>query len=615
MAMSVLLTSTHAGNTVPKPDSIPALQREIESILSQKAGRTPGAAVAVVHREGPEWIAGFGLADVSTQRPVTPETLFRIGSVSKAFVALSLLKLQEEGKLRLDDPLRNHAPDLEFANPWESTDPVRLVHLLEHTSGWDNLPWADLAFDPAVEVSLRESLARRPSTRTSRWKPGTRFAYTNMGPSGSAYVVEKITGQRFEDYVAETWFRPLGMKSASYFGTPEVLRQLTQLYRRDGHAIYPYWKMTDRASGAINASANDMANYLQFYLNRGTFNGLQLLPPSAIDRMERPETTLGAREGLTTGYGLHLQTRIREGWVWFGHNGELPGAITDFAYLPELGVGYCIMTNSNDGGTVWAIGRAIRAYLTRNGSAPQLPPAVTLPPSLAHEYNGWYEPINPRNEAYRFLSRMFEMVKLEVGDTGFTLGGLGEKRSFVATGQRLFRSKPEPVATAVFIADRSVGTLIQVGGDTFRRLPGGVAQLQWALCVSPIALGITSFLFALVWIPRRLWGGLRGAPNLRVRVLPLLATLAAFALSAIAVQSLNEPLDRICRFSAWSVSIYILSIAFPVLSAWSLIVAWRTRRASMSRVVWWHSFTTALSLSIVSAYLAYWGAIAVRTWI
>jgi len=93
-------------NLVPDPGgSHVALQQQIEAILQRT--RTPGAGVAIVRRDGPEWIAGIGLADVAAHRPVTPDTLFRIGSLSKSFVALSILKLQEEGKLNLQDTLKS----------------------------------------------------------------------------------------------------------------------------------------------------------------------------------------------------------------------------------------------------------------------------------------------------------------------------------------------------------------------------------------------------------------------------------------------------------------------------------------------------------------------------
>jgi CubicO group peptidase (beta-lactamase class C family) len=615
LVVSITTTAIRAAEPETRPDSIAALQREIESILGRAASRTPGVAVTVVRREGPEWIAGLGMADIAAQKKVTADTFFRIGSTSKTLVALSVLKLEQEGRLRLDDTLKSRAPDLEFFNPWEETDPVRIVHLLEHTAGWDDIALKELAFNPAEEASLREGLSLRPATRTSRWRPGTRFSYSNLGPAAAAYAIEKITGQRFEDHVKETWFRPLDMKTASYFGTPEVRQQITQLHGSDGRTTYPYWKISVRPAGAINASARDMAGYIQFFLNRGAYGGAQLLPSSVIERMEHPTTTYAARDGLSAGYGLHLMMSVHDGRAWFGHNGGVMGGLTDFAYLRELGVGYCVMINSGNGRVLADIGRVVRRYLTRSMTPPPLPPPFILPSQVAKAYDGWYEPITPRQELGHFALRLVGMKKVTVGESGFTLQGLGKRKVFVATGPHTFRHANEAVATAALISDRSEGTLIEVGTATFRRLPPGVAPLQMASVVTILILAQSTLVFALVWVPRRFWGGLRTATHLRTRTLPLLSTLAGLALLVAIAATIPDPIERLGHPTVWSVSIFALSIAFPVLSFWSLFAAWRARHVPMPRLVWWHSFAAALALSTASAYLAYWGLAGWRSWV
>jgi CubicO group peptidase (beta-lactamase class C family) len=251
---------------IPKPaKSIAELQQQLEKIL--KDTNTPGMSVAIVHRDGPEWIAGLGKADVAAGRATGPETLFRIGSTSKAFASLSILKLTNEGKLSLEDPVHKLVPEVWFENPWEARDPVRVVDLLEHTTGWDDMHLREYAKD-ALGMGLREALDYDHHSRISRWRPGTRMAYCNSGPAVAAYIVEKITGQRFEDYATRNFFEPIGMKTATYF--PPTSATLTTLYQPGGKTPYPYWNILYRPAGSINASANDMAPYVQFYLNRGS---------------------------------------------------------------------------------------------------------------------------------------------------------------------------------------------------------------------------------------------------------------------------------------------------------------------------------------------------------
>ena len=174
----------------PKPaQSIAELQQQVEKIL--KDTHTPGVSVAIIHRDGPEWVAGLGKADVATDRGATADTLFRIGSTSKAFAALSILMLVDQGKLSLNDPVHKLVPEVWFENPWEATDPVRIVHLLEHTTGWDDMHLREYTKDWPGTMGLREALDYDHHSRVSRWRPGTRMSYCNSGPPVAAYIVEK----------------------------------------------------------------------------------------------------------------------------------------------------------------------------------------------------------------------------------------------------------------------------------------------------------------------------------------------------------------------------------------------------------------------------------------
>ena len=205
-----LMTPCYPSNA----ESIEELQKQIEDVL--KETNTPGISIAIVHKDGPEWIAGLGKADVAGNRAATAETLFRIGSTSKALASLAVLLLVEEGKLSLEDPVHKLIPEVWFENRWEETDPVRIVHLLEHTTGWDDMHFREYAKDSPA-IGLPEAFNYHHKSRISRWPPGTRMAYCNSGPPVAAYIVEKITGQKFEDYVEEKLLKPIGMKSATYF--------------------------------------------------------------------------------------------------------------------------------------------------------------------------------------------------------------------------------------------------------------------------------------------------------------------------------------------------------------------------------------------------------------
>lgn len=124
---------------------------------------------------------GLGLADVATQQPVMAHTRFRLGSVTKMFVVASLLQLVELGKLNLNDEVRKLAPEIPFDNPWEVTDPVRVVHLLEHTAGFDDMGLNHIYNPTATDFCGTAALATFRGELRCRWQPSEQMSYSNPG--------------------------------------------------------------------------------------------------------------------------------------------------------------------------------------------------------------------------------------------------------------------------------------------------------------------------------------------------------------------------------------------------------------------------------------------------
>jgi CubicO group peptidase (beta-lactamase class C family) len=600
----------------PKPaQSIEELQQQLEKIL--KDTHTPGVSVALVHRDGPEWVAGLGKADVATDRATTPDTLFRIGSTSKAFASLSILMLADQGKLSLDDPVHQLAPEVWFENRWEATDPVRVVHLLEHTTGWDDLHLREYAKQAPAEMGLREALDYDHHSRISRWRPGTRMAYCNSGPAVAAYLVEKLTHQRFEDFVEQNFFRPIGMKTATYF--PPTPGSATTLYHDDGKTPYTYWNILYRPAGSINASANDMAAYVQFYLNRGSVSGTQVVPTANLDRMESPVSTWAAKDGMKTGYGLSNYWSIHDGFVYHGHDGGVEGGLTEMAYMPEYGVGYFFSINSGNGDAFSRVAKAIRAYITRPLQKPPLPPVAALPPNAA-EYSGWYEPDSPRVELAHFIERLagISRVSFQDGKLLFTsLGGWNEVfLPVVGTQFRNLPKKdpPEPVAVLELLTPNQEGRFLQADMTTMKHIPAWLAILEIVL-TAYVALSIASI---LVYTPFWMLGGLskrRRRPAERgLRLWPLMAVLSLIAIVVIFILCSDDLISRLGNLTAWSAAFFLATVAFAVAALASAIALRRAPGEGVRRGVRRYSIIVTLALLIAAAYLAYWGIIGLRTW-
>jgi CubicO group peptidase (beta-lactamase class C family) len=612
-------TDKDAKDEKPKPaQSIDELRQQLEKIL--KDTHTPGVSVAIVHRDGPEWVAGLGTADVASGRATTADTLFRIGSTSKAFASLSILMLADQGKLSLDDPVHKLAPDVWFENRWEATDPVRVVNLLEHTTGWDDMHLREYAKQAADSMSLREGLDYDHHSRISRWRPGTRMAYCNSGPPVAAFIVEQLTGQRFEDFVEQNLFRPIGMKTATYFQSAPGTA--TTLYHNDGKTPYPYWHIVLRPAGSINASANDMAAYVQFYLNRGAVSGKQIVPASDIDRMEIPTSTWASKDGMKAGYGLSNYWNVADGFVYHGHDGGVNGGLTEMAYMADYNVGYFFSINSGNGSAFYKVGKAIRDYVTNKLEKSPVPAAAGLPAS-ASEYEGWYIPDSPRNELTHFLERLAGMALVRVKDGNLRLDRLGALNDTYAPVEGMkFRhvpknkdDAPDPVATFELLTPNEDGRFLQAGmGATMKRIPVWLAITQIVLTIFVDLSMVSILLYAPFWI----LGGLskkRRRPSERgMRLWPLLAVLSLIAFVAIIIVCSDDLIDRLGNLTGWSVAVFLATTAFGIASLASAISLWRAPVESVRRGVRRYSLLVTLALLIAAAYLAYWGIIGLRTW-
>ena len=603
-------------NAPSKPaQSIPELQLQVEKIL--KDTHTPGVAVAIVHRDGAEWVAGLGEADVVSHRGVTPETLFRIGSTSKAFASLAILMLADQAKLSLDDPVHQLVPEVWFENQWEVTNPVRVVNLLEHTTGWDDLHLREYAKD-APNMTLREGLDYDHHSRISRWPPGTRMAYCNSGPAVAAYIVEKLTNQRFEDFVEQNLFLPIGMKTATYFQPPAPAT--TMLYHQDGKTPYRYWNILLRPAGSINASAKDMAAYVQFYLNRGAVNGTAVVRSENIDRMENPLSTWSAKEGMKYGYGLSNYWQVEDGYVYHGHNGGVEGGLTEMAYLPEYNAGYFFSINAGSGDAFEKIAKAIRGYITAKLQKPAVPPGAPLPQNAA-DYAGWYVPDSSRVQLTEFIERLVGLSLFRFQEGKLLITDLGAwNRTFLDTAGAQFRSvpkkgDPEPVATLILLAPKREGLFIQAGmGATMKRIPTWLAILKIALAVFVLLCVLSILVYAPFWVLGGLSAKRRRPAERALRVWPLLAVLSVAAFVFTFILCSDDLITRLGNLTMWSALIFLWTIAFAFAVLASAVAVWRAPGEGVRPAVRRFSTIVTVALLIALVYLAYWGIIGLRTW-
>ena len=285
----------------------------------------PGCCVLVSREGNILYSKGFGAANLEHDVSVTTKTKFRIGSVSKQFTAAAILKLCEEGKLSVDDPLSKHMPD------YPRGDEVTIHHLLTHTSGiqsYTSQPdFLETVASPTTVEKRIESFRDKPFD----FSPGEKWQYNNSGYFLLGHLVEKLSGMSFGDYLEKTFFEPLGMHDTGVHETSAILKHEATGYSYSGGAVSKAlnWDMS-HAGGAGNlySTAEDLHRW-----NEAIFNG-KVLSEESLKAAFTPVKLNGDKPSPTS-YGYGWMIDEYRGLKRIGHGGGLHGFLSYLCRFPE----------------------------------------------------------------------------------------------------------------------------------------------------------------------------------------------------------------------------------------------------------------------------------------
>lgn len=591
------------------PRTLAELQAEVEQIRVET--QQPAIGIALVTQDGPQWVAGLGVRDLATGAAADADTLFRIASVSKVYVGLAVMKLVEQGRLHPDDRLRALAPDLQFQNPWEQDHPILIEHLLEHTTGWDTRPSEYLRSAPD-SLSLQAGLAdpARVRARTSRWVPGTRHAYSNTGPVVAAYVVEQLTHRRFEDYVRTELFEPLGLRATGY-DESAAWQRLGATGYVNGQPV-PYAHLYSRPASSIHSSAHDMARLLQLLIGRGTVDGQQILRADSILALETPRSTLGASQGLRSGYGLTLEIYGAQahGVALYGHGGNLPGSITELVYSPALHAGFVFMLNAQNDAAYRRLYDLLIDYLLQDAPAPSL---AEQPLAAADQaLPGLYQLVSPQGELLRIKTDLLDVVRIDADRTALTVSPLwgGSTRRYLAGPGTALRSAASGLPALAAVEDPLIGASVQIDSALYQRISAWHYYSRVALWPLLLIATVSSLLVALIAVLRRA----RIRPmSVRIASAPAGPGLALLGLPLLASLLPNDPAAM--ALSPITAGLCALSLLYPALAltgGWRL---WQTRRAPGARWLYGYALLVTLVHLTFALYLASYGLIGYRSWV
>ena len=324
---------------------------------------------------------GYGSADLEWDVPNAPNTKFRLGSITKQFTAASILLLEERGKLNVNDPVKKYVTDAPAA--W---DKVTLFHLLTHTSGIPD-------FTSFPDYSKLEPFATTPEQLVARFRdkpiefePGDRMKYDNSGYVLLTYLLEKVAGEKYEKFVGENIFAPLGMKDTGYDSNSAVIVHRASGYTRNRNefenAGFIHMSIPQGA-GALYSTTEDLLKWEQ-----GLFGG-KLLKAASLDKMTKP---------FKNNYAFGLMVSESGGHKVIEHGGGIEGFNTELAYYPEDKLTVAVLANVNGNAPAQiatqlaAVARGDKVRLTSERKE------ITLDPTVLSRYVGAYRMEPPVND-------------------------------------------------------------------------------------------------------------------------------------------------------------------------------------------------------------------------
>ena len=353
----------------------------------------PGLAVGVVRDGALAWTGSFGFADRGAGRPVGPDTLFRIASITKSFTATAILQLRDDGRLRLDDPLVGHLPEARaITNPFGPIEEVTIRRLLTHSAGMPiggvpgGDPWQsdDLSEDRLLAALSRLTL---PGRIDSGWR------YSNLGYELLGAVVSRLSGEPYARYLERAILEPAGLCSTTFEPTGSLAERIATGYGpgrfADDVAVSPpYDPVTIQPDGGLWSSVEDLARWLTLHSrtaddDRRGEDG-RLLDGRTLREMQRPAVI--ANDDWTYAQGFGWGTIRLSGASWLGHTGSLNGYRAIVRFRPAERLGVVALVNGSIRPNTLAHEIATIVLEAHRAAAPEVPAS---PPAAVPD--GWRE--------------------------------------------------------------------------------------------------------------------------------------------------------------------------------------------------------------------------------
>lgn len=420
----------------------------------------PGVSIALVDGANIVWQQGYGFSDPALKTPITANTVFRVGSVSKLFTDVAVMRLVEQGKLDLDAPLTKYLPEFKPRNPFGK--PVTLRELMSHRAGLVREPPIGNYFD-SNNPTLAETVKSLNQTALV-YEPQTHTKYSNAGIATVGYILEKTQNQPFADYLKSALLAPLGMNNSSFKPTAEMTKNLAkgQMWTVFGKTFdAPTFELGIAPAGSMYTTTGDLANFASALFAADSNAPNAILKKETLEKMWQPQYAAPDQKG---GFGLGFFISDLDGHRQIGHGGAIYGFSTQLSVLPDDKLGVVVITTKDfsNGVTTRLADTALKAMLAERDNKPLPQPEITSPVNsdFTRKIAGRYE---NGDKAYDLIERADGLSILNA-DGGFETRLRSFDKGLITDDKFTFGTRVLPSED-----DKS----ITVADETFKRISVG----------------------------------------------------------------------------------------------------------------------------------------------
>jgi hypothetical protein len=441
-------------------------------------------------------------------------------------------------------------------------------------------------------------------------------SYSSPGFNLAGYILGKVAGQPYEQYLREVIFNPLGMETTTIGRAEENRELLATGYNVHGEPV-PVWYDYDEPAGALNTSVYEMALFVQCMLNLGRVDDRQVIDSALIGKIGQPTSSLAAQAGLQSGYSFGIGVTSKDTLKWYTHGGIVPGFFADYAYNYDCGVGYVVLINKFDFMVYNDFMELARRYLACN-ARPAIAPAVAIDGEQLGEYCGYYEPRSPRMQLTAFTEILMSgKTVYRANDTLYEQEFMGEANALIPVAPHLFRRTDEPQATRAFVENADGRMVLATRGSYYEKTAAWKPLLYRTLVFGALLVLISSLVYAVFWLPVHVYKKIRSkgrrSPYLRMRVVPLLAVLALVA-GIMVFASAEQTLLEFGSKTTANVLLYLATLLFAGLSTLSLFTTWRSLTKPVTKTARVYAVLLTSACFGMTLYLGYWGIIGLKMW-